>query len=554
VSVLFQKATKSQSMLRLALEGPAGYGKTYTALVIGTGLAKAAGSGSRSSTPSSGRRRSTPTCSTSTRSRSTRRSTRTVRSRRSPPPPKPATACVVDSLSHFWIGEGGTLDLVDQIARTKYKNDSHRAWKDAGEIQQRLTDAILRAPLHVIAAMRTKKDYVREEVDGKTKIRAAGTKTVQRDEFDYEFDLIGRFDTPTVMAIVKSRYADLPPETVVEKPGQAFVDGLIRFLGEGEALASAEVAAEARQADRHARRDRRHARLGGVAEKYAQREFHHGRDRLTEPEIGQTIIQFQAQLEKAKKPRRADRDQRGAGAAADSSRTSRCSSHPLGSGHERLDELLAADGADGVAGDAAATTCRPRRSRCTCAAASSGGAATSSERRSVPAPRSCGAGAHNFALVETNFAQKIDTGKTCRSTTSSSRSRRGSIRASSRTAARAKSQWGDDKPGDLKDKGVELASHYHRPSRRPSPRSPSSGRSLEVPGVAVPVVGRIDVDEAHRTIDLKTGAKREMKPDNAFQGRIYQLERPVPVEFHLATKTKLPAIYTPAEYPSSGLR
>jgi hypothetical protein len=208
---------------------------------------------------------------------------------------------IVDSLSHFWVGEGGTLDLVDQIARTKYKNDSHRAWKDAGEIQQRLTDAILRAPLHVIAAMRTKKDYVREEVDGKTKIRAAGTKTVQRDEFDYEFDLIGRFDTPTVMAIVKSRYADLPPETVIEKPGQAFVDGLIRFLGEGEALASEKSQQTLTTLiDTLASIDGSHD-WAHVAEKYAQREFKHGRDRLTEPEIGQTIIQFQAQLEKLSK-------------------------------------------------------------------------------------------------------------------------------------------------------------------------------------------------------------------------------------------------------------
>jgi hypothetical protein len=79
---------------------------------------------------------------------------------------------IVDSLSHFWQGDGGLLDIVDEIARTKYRGDSHRAWKDGGEIEQRLINAILRSPLHVIGAMRTKKDYVREEVDGKTKIRA----------------------------------------------------------------------------------------------------------------------------------------------------------------------------------------------------------------------------------------------------------------------------------------------------------------------------------------------------------------------------------------------
>jgi hypothetical protein len=300
MSVLFQKATKKQSMLRLALEGPAGYGKTYTALVIGTGLATALD-------------KRLAFVDTEFGSAAKYADLFDFDTIALDPPFHPDRAVeaiaaaseagygaiIIDSLSHFWMGEGGTLDLVDQIARTKYKNDSHRAWKDAGEIQQRLTDAILRAPLHVIAAMRTKKDYVREEVDGKTKIRAAGTKTVQRDEFDYEFDLIGRFDTPTVMAIVKSRYAELPPETVIEKPGAQFVDSMIRFLGEGEPLASAEsqktldaLIGELAAAD--GTHD-----WAQVAEKYAQREFHHGREQMTEPEIAQTIIQFQAQLAKA---------------------------------------------------------------------------------------------------------------------------------------------------------------------------------------------------------------------------------------------------------------
>jgi hypothetical protein len=300
--LLFQKATKTQSLLRLALEGPAGYGKTYTALVIGTGLAKALD-------------KRLAFVDTEFGSAAKYADLFDFDTIALDPPFHPDRAVeaikaaadagygaiILDSLSHFWMGEGGTLDLVDQIARTKYKNDSHRAWKDAGEIQQRLTDSILRAPLHVIAAMRTKKDYVREEVDGKTKIRAAGTKTVQRDEFDYEFDLIGRFDSPTVMAIVKSRYAELPPETVIEKPGQPFVDGLIRFLGQGEPLASA---ASQKILDKLigelAAADGAHD-WAQVAEKYAQREFHHGREQMTEPEIGQTIIQFQAQLEKAKK-------------------------------------------------------------------------------------------------------------------------------------------------------------------------------------------------------------------------------------------------------------
>ena len=39
----FKKATKHQSKLRLALDGPAGAGKTYTALTFATEIADAAG-------------------------------------------------------------------------------------------------------------------------------------------------------------------------------------------------------------------------------------------------------------------------------------------------------------------------------------------------------------------------------------------------------------------------------------------------------------------------------------------------------------------------------
>lgn len=233
----FVKATKKQAKLRLALEGPAGYGKTYSGLSIASALGK-----------------KIAVLDTEAKSASKYADLFDFDVIEVDPPfhPDKVVAAIneavegkydvflVDSLSHFWAGDGGLLDLVDEIARTKYRGDSHRAWKEGGEIQQALTDAILRSPIHIIAAMRTKKDYVREEVelDGrkKTRIRAAGTKTVQRDEFDYEFDLVGRFETPTVLTIIKSRCAALPPDTIVDKPGKEFAAKLSSWLDAGEAV------------------------------------------------------------------------------------------------------------------------------------------------------------------------------------------------------------------------------------------------------------------------------------------------------------------------------
>lgn len=304
-AITFTKATKQQAYLRLALEGPAGFGKTYSALEVAQHLV------------ANGKR----VALLDTEAGSASKYAHIFDFDHAPvdPPFNPLVAVdavrsavasgygaiVLDSLSHFWNGSGGLLEMVDEIARTKYRGDSHRAWKDAGDLQQQLVDAILRSPIHVIACMRTKKDYVREEVekDGRmvTRIRAAGTKTVQRDEFDYEFDLVGRFDTPTNLAIVKSRCETLPPETIVAKPGADFARVLDAWLGDGEPLAGPDaqkkidkLVADLAKADQT--RD-----WADVAEKYALREFRHGRDMLTGPEADRLAAEFKTHLATLKK-------------------------------------------------------------------------------------------------------------------------------------------------------------------------------------------------------------------------------------------------------------
>lgn len=237
MSITFAPATKKKAKLRLALEGPAGFGKTYTALTLARELGD-----------------KTAFVDTEAGSASKYAHLFKFDVIELEPPFHPDRAVeaieaavgagydtvVIDSLSHFWQGDGGLLQIVNDIGRTKYRGDSHRAWADGGVIEQRLINAILRSPIHVIGAMRTKKDYIRQEVDGKTKIRAAGTKTIQREEFDFEFDLVGRFDIPAVLSIMKSRCDTLPPETIIDKPGVEFAQALIAWLDAGVENAAVE--------------------------------------------------------------------------------------------------------------------------------------------------------------------------------------------------------------------------------------------------------------------------------------------------------------------------
>lgn len=288
---MFTRATKKKAKLRLALEGPAGFGKTYTALTLARELGK-----------------KTAFVDTEAGSASKYAHLFDFDVIELGPPFHPDRAVeaidaaveaaydtvVVDSLSHFWQGDGGLLNIVNEIARTKYRGDSHRAWNEGGEIEQRLINAILRSPIHVIGAMRTKKDYVRSEVDGKTKIRAAGTKTIQREEFDFEFDLVGRFDVPTVLTILKSRCDTLPPETVIDKPGVDLAAALRSWLEDG---ADNEQIEKPSAADRK-KLDKVVAELvaldaahdwADIADKAARRDFKHGIGALSKTDL-ETLV------------------------------------------------------------------------------------------------------------------------------------------------------------------------------------------------------------------------------------------------------------------------
>jgi hypothetical protein len=70
--------------------------------------------------------------------------------------------------------------------------------------------------------------------------------------------------------------------------------------------------------------------------------------------------------------------------------------------------------------------------------------------------------AHNFALVETNFAQKIETGTDMSVADVELAFAEGFDQSVEKDGGEAEVQWGDNKPGELKDKGVLLASHYHK--------------------------------------------------------------------------------------------
>jgi len=224
---MFVKAIKQEAKMRLAIAGPSGSGKTYTALAIASHMGKKIalvdtehGSASKYADLFSF----------------------DVMEMEPPYSPNRFAAAIreaqaagydvliLDSMSHMWNGSGGLLEEVDKIARAKYQNNSFAAWKDATPIYNNLVDTIIQSDVHVIATMRTKQDYIlTDDGKGKMKPQKVGLAPIQRDGFEYEFDIVLNMDLENSGIVSKTRAAELNGK-IFDKPGKDFAEIVTAWL------------------------------------------------------------------------------------------------------------------------------------------------------------------------------------------------------------------------------------------------------------------------------------------------------------------------------------
>lgn len=103
---------------------------------------------------------------------------------------------IVDSTSHFWRKEGGTLD----IAGGKFTG-----WKDARPAQEDLVQALLDCHAHVILCTRSKMEHVQEEINGRHVVRKVGMAPQQDDDLEYELNISIEMDMDHRATVAKSR-------------------------------------------------------------------------------------------------------------------------------------------------------------------------------------------------------------------------------------------------------------------------------------------------------------------------------------------------------------
>ncbi|NMP25053.1 ATP-binding protein, partial [Sulfobacillus harzensis] len=203
----FHKATKKQSFLRMALIGPSGSGKTYSSLRIAQGLGKkiAVIDSERGSASKYADEFDFDVLELDTFA------PRNYINAIDAAVAEGYDVLIIDSLTHAWIGKGGVLEMHDAAAAQEKSGNSYTAWRTVTPEHNRLVDAMLQAPLHVIATMRSKMEYVQEKNEnGKTIIRKVGLQPIQRDGLDFEFDVVGDMDASNTLIVTKTRCRALP--------------------------------------------------------------------------------------------------------------------------------------------------------------------------------------------------------------------------------------------------------------------------------------------------------------------------------------------------------
>jgi len=236
MALQFRKAVKSQAKARIGIIGPSGCGKTYTALLLAKEL---------------GNRIAVIDTEHGSASKYADEFDFDVLELTKFHPQlyidgiKAAAQAgydvlIIDSLSHAWAGTEGALELADKNA-AKYGGNRFAAWRDVTPLHNKLIEAMLSYPGHLIATLRSKMEYIQTVDDkGKTVIKKVGMQPIQRDGMEYEFDIVADMDLDHNFVVTKTRCRALDG-LIVQKPGKDVADMIKAWLSDGAPAATTVV-------------------------------------------------------------------------------------------------------------------------------------------------------------------------------------------------------------------------------------------------------------------------------------------------------------------------
>jgi len=193
-----RKSERKKAKIKLALQGSAGSGKTYSALLIAKGLI-------------GGDFTKTAIIDTENGSADLYAHLGNYNVVTMQPPYSPERfieaiilcekagmeVIVIDSISHCW---DYLLDLHSNMPGNSFTN-----WGKITPRQNAFINKILQSNAHIISTMRVKQDYVLNQKNGKMVPEKVGLKAIQRNDLDYEFTIVFDVDIAHQVKASKDR-------------------------------------------------------------------------------------------------------------------------------------------------------------------------------------------------------------------------------------------------------------------------------------------------------------------------------------------------------------
>lgn len=248
MALVFQKAQRIQTKIKLAIGGPSGSGKTMSSLLLGYGLIK----GEHPDWDDATCWDKICICDTENSSGALYVGARAggyVIGQYNIIPIEPPfeeqtlidaiSMCenhgmeviILDSMTAFWQGEGGALQTQGKIAERT--GNSFTSWKGVRADQTKMMNAILQSKCHIISAYRAKTEYVQEKNDkGKTVVRNIGMGIIAEGNTEYEYSSFFLLDASHNAAAIKDRTGLFDNQLFVITPETG--KKIYQWLSEGE--------------------------------------------------------------------------------------------------------------------------------------------------------------------------------------------------------------------------------------------------------------------------------------------------------------------------------
>ena len=229
---MFHQATKEKCKARLALMGPPGSGKTYTAFLTARVLAGKKGKVAVIDSERGSASKYADLFKFDVHEIEDHSPDNYVKAIEAAEKTK-YDVLVIDSMSHEWAGKMGALELKDRATQRSRSKNSFTAWMEVTPKHNRFIDTVLGYPGHLIGTMRTKTKYVMQKnAQGKDEPVDMGLDAIQREGVKYEFDIVGMMDAENVLTVVKTRCPELA-QAIIEKPDAAFGKTILAWCGAG---------------------------------------------------------------------------------------------------------------------------------------------------------------------------------------------------------------------------------------------------------------------------------------------------------------------------------